>query len=150
MIYNNQSRVSFSGTKKIKLTFSKNMLRKIINLKLSKKTPKIIITTDTGFEKIEMLEVIANKINKLDEPLGIRWKLVCANNKYDCFCWQLPGKFEFNCFELMDVFGFIETPFTKNGRINQSSELHIRIEDSLFEDGMEIGIKLGVGEIGEE
>jgi len=59
-------------------------------LKLSKETPKIMLTSDIGFEKIEMLNVIGNQINKLDEPLGIRWTLVCSQNKYDCFCWQLP------------------------------------------------------------
>lgn len=77
------------------------MFRKTTYLKLSKETPKIIINIDPGFKKIEMLEVIANKINKLDGPLGIRWTLVCANNKYDCFCWQLSDRFEFNCFELI-------------------------------------------------
>ena len=122
------------------------MISKPIELKLSKETPKIIITTDTGFEKIEMLEVIGNQINKEDEPLGIRWTLVCANNKYDCFCWQLRGKFEFNCFELMNVFGFIETPFTKNGRINQSSELHISLETGAFDENLIINIKLEVEE----
>jgi hypothetical protein len=67
------------------------MISKTIQLQLSQASPKIILRSDTGFEKIEMLEVISNQINKSDEPLGIRWTLVCANNKYDCFCWQLPG-----------------------------------------------------------
>lgn len=123
------------------------MICKTIALKLSKEKPKIILTTDTGFEKIDMLEVIGNQINKLDEPLGIRWTLVCANIKYDCFCWQLPGKFEFNCFELMDVFGFIDTELSKKYVAKQPSELHISIEDRVFEEGMEIGIRLGVGEL---
>jgi hypothetical protein len=126
------------------------MISKTIALKLSKETPKITLTTNTGFEKIEMLEVIGNQINKLDAPLGIRWTLVCANIKYDCFCWQLPGKFKFNCFELMDVFGFIDTDLAKKYVANQPSELHIRLEDREFEEGMEIGIRLGVGEIGKE
>jgi len=124
------------------------MISKTIELKLSKETPQIIITTNTGFEKIEMLEVIGNQINKLDEPLGIRWTLVCANNNYDCFCWQLPGKFEFNCFELMDVFGFIDTDVAKKYVANQPSELHISLEDRVFDEGMEIGIRLRVGELG--
>ena len=122
------------------------MISKTIELKLSKETPKIIITTNTGFEKIDMLEVIGNQINKLDEPLGIRWTLVCGNNKYDCFCWQLPGKFDFNCFKLMDVFGFIDTDFAKKYEANQPSELHISMEDREFDEGLEIGIKLGVRE----
>ncbi len=124
------------------------MNSKTIYLKLIKETPKIILSSDTGFEKIEMLDVTGNQINKLDEPLGIRWTLVCANIKYDCFCWQLPGKFEFNCFELMDVFGFIDTDLAKKYVAKQPSELHISLEDREFEDGMEIGIGLGVGEIG--
>ena len=122
------------------------MISKTIALKLSKETPKIILTTDTGFEKIEMLEVIGNQINKLNEPLGIRWTLVCANNKYDCFCWKLPNKFEFNCFELMDVFGFIDTDLAKKFVANQPSELHISMENRVFEEGLEIGIRLGVQE----
>lgn len=126
------------------------MISKTIALKLCKETPKIILTTNTGFEKIEMLEVIGNQINKLDAPLGIRWTLVCANIKYDCFCWQLPNTFEFNCFELMDVFGFIDTDLTKKIVAKQPGELHISMEDRAFDDGMEIGIRLGVGEIGEE
>ena len=124
------------------------MISKTIELKLSKETPKIIITTNTGFEKIEMLEVIGNQINKLDEPLGIRWTLVCGNNKYDCFCWQLPGKFDFNCFELMDVFDFIDTDLAKKNEVNQPSELHISLEDRVFEEEMVIEIRLGVGEYG--
>jgi hypothetical protein len=124
------------------------MISKTIALKLSKETPKIILTTNTGFEKIEMLEVIGNQINKLDEPLGIRWTLVCANNNYNCFCWQLPGKFEFNCFELMDVFGFIDTDLAKKFVAKQRSELHINLENRVFDEGMEIGIRLGVWEIG--
>ena len=122
------------------------MISKTIALKLSKETPKIILTTNAGFEKIDMLEVIGNQINKLDAPLGIRWTLVCANIKYDCFCWQLPNKFEFNCFELMNVFGFIDTDLAKKYVAKQPSELHISMEDRVFEDGMEIGIGLGVGE----
>ena len=51
-----------------------------------------MLTSDTGFEKIEMLNVIGNQRNKLDEPLGIRLTLVCSQNKYDCFCWQLPSR----------------------------------------------------------
>jgi hypothetical protein len=92
--------------------------------------------------------VIGNQINKSNEPLGIRWTLVCANNKYDCFCWQLPGKFEFHCFELMDVFGFIDTDLAKNFVAKQPSELHISLENRVFGDGMEIEIRLGVGEFG--
>ena len=122
------------------------MISKTLHLKLCKETPIIILTTHTGFEKIELLEVIGNQINKLDGPLGIRWTLVCANNKYDCFCWQLPNKFEFNCFELMDVFGFIDTDLAKTYEAKQQSELHISLENWVFEEGMEIGIKLGVGE----
>ena len=124
------------------------MISKTIELKLSEETPKIIITTNTGFEKIEMLEVIGNQINKLDEPLGIRWTLVCGNNKYDCFCWQLPGKFDFNCFELMDVFDFIDTDLAKKYEAKQPSELHISLEDRVFEEEMVIEIRLGVGEYG--
>jgi hypothetical protein len=122
------------------------MISKTIELKLSKETPKIIITTNTGFEKIEMLVVIGNQINKLDEPLGIRWTLVCGNNKYACFCWQLPGKFDFNCFELMDVFDFIDTDLAKKNEANQPSVLHISLEDRVFEEEMVIEIRLGVGE----
>jgi hypothetical protein len=69
------------------------MISKTITLKLSKESPKIILPSHNGFEKIEMLEVIGNQINKSDEPLGIRWTLVCANNNYDCFCWQLNIRF---------------------------------------------------------
>ena len=123
------------------------MISKTINLNLSQASPKIILRSDIGFEKIEMLEVIGNQINKSDEPLGIRWTLVCANNKYDCFCWQLPGKFEFNCFELMDVFGFIDTDVAKKFVAKQRSELHINLENRVFEDGMEIEIRLGVWEV---
>ena len=123
------------------------MISKTIQLQLSQASPKIILTTDTGFEKIEMLEVIGNQINKSDAPLGIRWTLICANIKYDCFCWQLPGKFEFNCFELMDVFEFIDNDVAKKFVANQPSELHISMEDREFEEGMEIGIRLGVGEL---
>lgn len=130
----------------IKIYTTNSMISKTIALKLSKETPKIILTTDTGFKKIEMLEVIGSQINKLDAPLGIRWTLVCANNKYDCFCWQLPGTFEFNCFELMDVFGFIDTVLAKKYVAKQPSELHISLENRVFEYGMEIGIRLGVGE----
>ena len=122
------------------------MISKTIHLNLSQASPKIILRSDTGFEKIEMLEVIGNQINKLDEPLGIRWTLVCANNKYDCFCWQLPGKFEFNCFELMDVFEFIDTDVAKKYVAKQPSELHISMENRVFEEGMEIVIRLVVGE----
>ena len=120
------------------------MNRKTIYSKLSKETPKIILTSDTGFEKIEMLDVTGNQINKLDEPLGIRWTLVCANIKYDCFCWQLPGKFEFNCFELMNVYGSIDSEIAKNYIANQSCELHISMENRVFEEGMKIGIRLGI------
>lgn len=120
------------------------MISKTIALKLSKETPTIILTTNTGFEKIKMLEVIGNQINKLDAPLGIRWTLVCANIKYDCFCWQLPNKFEFNCFELMDVFGFIDTDLANKYVTKQSSELHVNMEDRVFEEGLEIGIMLEV------
>ena len=123
------------------------MISKTIHLQLSQTSPKIILRSDTGFEKIEMLEVIGNQINKSDEPLGIRWTLFCANNKYDCFCWQLPGKFEFNCFELMDVFGFIDTDVAKKFVANQPSELHISLENRVFKEGLEIGIRLGVGEL---
>ena len=122
------------------------MISKTINLSLNQASPKIILRSDTGFEKIEMLEVIGNQINKSNEPLGIRWTLVCANNNYDCFCWQLPGKFEFNCFELMDVFGFIDTDVAKKYVAKQPSELHISLENREFEEGMEIGIRLGVEE----
>jgi len=114
---------------------------------LSKETPRMILSSDTGFEKIELLEVIGNQINKLDEPLGIRWTLVCANNKYDCFCWQLPDKFEFNRFELMDVFGFIDTDLSKKFVAKQWSELHVSLENRMFEGGMRIGIRLGVEEV---
>jgi hypothetical protein len=120
------------------------MFSKTIHLQLSQASPKIILSSDTGFEKIEMLEVIGNQINKSDEPLGKRWTLVCANIKYDCFCWQLPGNFEFNCFELMDVFCFIDTDVAKKFVAKQPSELHISLEDREFEEGMEIGIRLGV------
>ena len=37
-----------------------------------------------------MLEMIGNQINKIDEPLRNRWTQFCSQNKYDCFCWQLP------------------------------------------------------------
>jgi hypothetical protein len=120
------------------------MISKTIEFKLNKETPKIIIASNTGFEKIEMIEVIGNQINKLDAPLGIRWTLVYANKKYDCFCWQLPGKFEFNCFEIMDVFGFIDTDLAKKYVTKQSSELHVNMEDRVFEEGMEIRIMLEV------
>ena len=120
------------------------MNSKTIYLYLSKETPKIILSSDTGFEKIEMLKVTGNQINKLDEPLGIRWTLFCANNKYDCFCWQFPGKFEFNCFELMDVFGFIDTDLAKKYVAKQQSEVHISLEDRVIEDWMEFGIRLGI------
>ena len=120
------------------------MNSKTIYLKLSKETPKIILTSDTGFEKIEMLEVVGNQINKLDAPLGIRWTLFCSQNQYDCFCWQLPGKFEFNCFELMNVYGSIDSEIAKNYIANQSCELHISMENRVFEEGMKIGIRLGI------
>ena len=48
------------------------MIHKTISLKLNKETPIIILTTNTYFEKIEMLEVIGNQLNKSEEPLGIR------------------------------------------------------------------------------
>ncbi len=116
------------------------------SLSLSKDSPKIILTTDTGFLKINMLQVIGNKINKFGRPLGIRWTLLCENNQYDCFCWQFPNQFEFNCFELIHVFGFMETEFTKNASISQSSELHIKIETEAVEKNLIIDIKLEVDE----
>jgi len=113
---------------------------------LIKETPRMILSSDTGFEKIELLEVIGNQINKLDEPLGIRWTLVCANNKYDCFCWHLPGKFEFNCFELMDVFGFTDSAIIKDNCKSQSSELHVCIEGGVVDENLIIHIKLEIEE----
>jgi hypothetical protein len=113
---------------------------------LSKETPKMILTSDKGFEKIEMLEVIGNQINKSDGPFGIRWTLFCANYKYDCFCWQLPDKFEFNCFELMDVFGFTDTAIVKDNCKCQSSEMHVCIEGGVVDENLIIDIKLEIEE----
>jgi len=49
------------------------MLRKTTHeFCLSKETPRMILSSDTGFEKIELLEVIGNQINKSDGPFGIR------------------------------------------------------------------------------
>jgi hypothetical protein len=49
----------------------------------------------------------------------------------------------------MDVFGFIDTDIAKKFVAKQPSELHISLENRVFEEGMEIGIRLGVEEIGE-
>ena len=115
-------------------------------LKLNKQSPKIILGSDAGFAKIEMLEVVSNKLNNSNAPLGIRWSIICNNNQYNCFSWQYPETLEFNCFELMSVCCNIDKALSKNDIANQKSELHINLEGELIDEDTIIDIKLEVEE----
>jgi hypothetical protein len=114
--------------------------------KLNQQSPKIILASDTGFAKIEMLQVISNKLNKTNDPLGIRWSILSNNNIYNCFSWQYPNMLEFNCFEIMSVCCNIDEALSKKDIVNQKSELHISIEGEIIDEDIEIKIKVEVEE----
>ena len=114
--------------------------------KLNKQSPKIILASETGFAKIEMLEVVSNKLNNSNAPLGIRWSIVCNKNQYNCFSWQYPETLGFNCFELMSVCCNIDNALPINDITNQKSELHISLEGELIDEDTIIDIKLEMEE----
>jgi hypothetical protein len=114
--------------------------------KLNKQSPKIILASDAGFKKIEMLEVVSNKLNNSSAPFGIRWSIICNKNQHNCFSWQYPNMLEFNCFELISVCSNIDNTLSKNDITNQKSELHISLEGELIDEDTIIDIKLEMEE----
>lgn len=125
---------------------SKKISTTIHLFKLNKQSQKIILASDTEFTKIKMLELVSNKLNNSNAPLGIRWSIICNKNQYNCFSWQYPETLEFNCFELMSVCCNIDNALTINNIANQKSELHISLEGELIDEDTIIDIKLEVEE----
>lgn len=112
-------------------------------LKLTKKSPKIILPSVGCFEKINMLSVVNSNLNQSKAPFGLRWSLINNNNQYNCFNWQMPEERDFNCFEVMSCFNFIASEFS-NKNISGNSELHISIESEVVDEDSIIDIELDI------